>query len=49
MADIKCNIDYCRYHEEDGSCGKDQYYVSIDEKQTAIGWLPVCSDFVEED
>ena len=47
MAEIKCDIDCCRYHQEDGSCGKDQYYVSIEEKLTAAGFIPTCSDFEE--
>lgn len=49
MAEIKCKIDCCRYHQEDDSCGKDQYYVSIEEKLTAAGFIPTCSDYVEKE
>lgn len=47
MTEIKCNVTSCRYHNDDDSCNKDQFYVSIDEVYTASGFHPICSDYSE--
>lgn len=47
MTEIKCSVSSCRYHNDDDSCNKDQFYVSIDEVYTASGFHPICSDYSE--
>lgn len=49
MAEIKCYVTSCKYHQEDGSCGRDFYYVAIEEKMTSAGFIPTCSDYREDE
>lgn len=47
MTEIKCRVTSCRYHTDDDSCDKNQYYVAIEEVYTASGFYPICSDYSE--